>query len=121
LFEFVDQEDHPGRVEPDELAESLLGESLVSGQPGEHPGVTGLEAERDEPFAELPGQEQAELDQQEGEVLLVGTGRAHRTFIHSPRISWQGNIVAQRDRFRLKRVIVPDHPAQTEARCVSHG
>ena len=63
LFELVDQEDHPGRVEPDELAEGLLGESLVRGQPGEHPGVAGLEAERGKPFAELPGQVESELHQ----------------------------------------------------------
>ena len=102
LLEFVDQEDHPGRVEPDELAERLLGEPLVGGQPGEHPGVAGLEAERGELFAEPPGQVESELDQQVGEVFLAGTGRAGRGLFHVPRVSWRGNIVACRDRFRLK-------------------
>jgi hypothetical protein len=31
LFELVDQEDHPGGVEPDELAEGLLRQPFVSG------------------------------------------------------------------------------------------
>jgi hypothetical protein len=42
LLEFVNQEDHPGRVEPDELAKGLLGEPLVDDQPGEQPSVPGL-------------------------------------------------------------------------------
>ena len=71
LFEFVDQEDHPGGVEPDELAESLLRQPLICSQPDEHSGVTRFQAERREPFAELPGQVRPELHQQEGEVLGV--------------------------------------------------
>jgi hypothetical protein len=96
----------------------------VGGQPGEHPGVPGLEAERGEPLAELPGQVQSELDQQVGEVLHTGAGRARRTLIHQPTISWRGNIVAFRDRSTLKSggTIVPDRPVATgKGQVCSHG
>jgi hypothetical protein len=68
LLELVDQEDHPGGVEPDELAEGLLRQAFVGGQSDEHSSVARLQAERREPFAELPGQVHSELHQQEGEV-----------------------------------------------------
>jgi hypothetical protein len=81
LFELVDQEDHPGGVEPDELTEGLLRQTFVSGQPDEHPGVARLQAERRQPFAELPGQVRSELHQQEGVVP------GFRVFIHPPTLS----------------------------------
>jgi len=79
LLELVDQEYHPGGVEPDELTEGLLRQPLAGGQLDEHPGVARLQAERRDPFAELPGQVRPELYQQEGVVLGV--------FIHPERLS----------------------------------
>src|SRR5260370_1344828 len=52
---------------------------------------------------------------------MAGAGRARRTFIHPPRISWRGDIVVYRDRFRGKSggAIVPGRPVpQAKARCV---
>jgi len=86
LFELVDQEDHPGGVEPDELADGLLGQPLVGGQPEQHPGVPRLEAERGEPLAELPGHVEPKLDQQVGKILLA----CARVLIHLARLSRRG-------------------------------
>jgi hypothetical protein len=100
LFELVDQEDHPGGVEPDELAEGLLRQSLVGGQPDEHSGVTRFQAERRESFAEFPGQVRSELHQQEGEVPGV------RVFIHALTLSQQEYNCDVRS-FRLETSTVP--------------
>src|SRR5215469_520777 len=85
LFELVDQEDHPGGVEPEQLADGLLGLPLVGGQPEQQPGMPRLEVERCEPLAELPRHVEAELHQQVGEVLLART----LAFIHLWRLSHQ--------------------------------
>jgi len=100
LFEFVDQEDHPGGVEPDELAESLLRQPLIGSQPDEHSGVTRFQAERREPFAELPGQVRPELHQQEGEVPVF------RVFIHSSTLSQREYNCGTRS-LRLETSTVP--------------
>jgi hypothetical protein len=82
LLELVDQEHHPGGVEPDELAQGLLRQPLVGGQPEKHSGVPRLQAERREPFAELPGQVRSQLHQQEGEVTGIAL-----VFVHLGRLS----------------------------------
>ena len=68
LLEVVDERDHGAAVDPQRVAERLLGLALGGGEVAEHPEVPGVEVESGEAFGELPMRVGAQLGQQEADA-----------------------------------------------------
>ena len=64
LLEVVDERDHGAAVDPERVAERLLGLALGGGEVAEHSEVPGVEVESREAFGKLPMRVGAELGQQ---------------------------------------------------------
>ena len=79
LLEIVDESDRGAAVDPQGVAERLLGMALGGGEVAEHSEVPGMELESGEAFRELPMRVSAQLRQQEAETLAQPPrrGRLH--------------------------------------------
>ena len=79
LLEIVDEGDHGAAVDPERVAERLLGLTLGGGEVAEHSEVPGMEVQSGEAFGELPMRVCAQLRQQEAEAPAQPTrrGRLH--------------------------------------------
>lgn len=75
MLEVVDERDHGAAVDPQRVAERLLGLPLGGGEVAEHSEVPRVEVESGEAFGELPMRVGAELGQQEADAPAQSPGR----------------------------------------------
>ena len=78
MLEVVDERDHGAAVDPECVAERLLGLALGGGEVAEHSEVPGVEVESGEAFGELPMRVGAQLGQQEAGAPAQAAGRGRR-------------------------------------------
>jgi hypothetical protein len=75
LLKVVDERDHGAAVDPERVAERLLGLTLGGGEVAEHSEVPGVKVESREAFGKLPMRVCAELGQQKAGAPAQGPRR----------------------------------------------
>ena len=75
LLEVVDERDDRASVNPQRVAEGLLGLTLGGGEVAQHPEVPRMEVEAGEQLGEASMRVGAQLDQQEGGTPAQAVGR----------------------------------------------
>ena len=94
MLEVVDERYHRAAVNPERVAERLLGPALGGGEVAEHSEVPGVEVEPREAFGKLPVRVGAELGQQKADAaaqvprrgrLCAGRFSGHLAMVPRPR------------------------------------
>ena len=95
MLEVVDERDHGAAMDPQRVAERLLGLALGGGEVAEHSEVPGVEVESGEAFGKLPMRVRAELGEQKAgapaQAPRRGRLRAGRFSGHLPIVPRREN------------------------------